>query len=128
MELLSSDLGYIDTIENIKRDYYSEHPITLSDRLDEMYVSNAVKRPIYRTLAILDDVTKAFGAPQKIFVEMTRGARPDQKGQRTKTRKQQILDLYDNCGQDVKVLKAQLEAMGDYADNKLQSDKLFLYY
>ena len=128
MEILSDDFGYRQAVEDYATEYYSEHPKTLSDRLDEMYVSNAVKRPIYRTLAIVDDVVKAFGVPEKIFVEMARGSTPDQKGKRTKTRKQQILDLYDTCGQDVRHLRTQLEAMGEYADNRLQSDKLFLYY
>ena len=60
---------------------------------------------------------------------MARGASEEQKGKRTKTRKQQILELYDKCkDEDVKILRKQLEEMGEYADNKLQGDKLFLYY
>ena len=97
--------------------------------MDEMYLSNAVKRPVFRTLDIVRDVTKAFGPPAKIFVEMTRGAREDQKGKRTKTRMQQLLELYDLCrDEDVPQLRRQLEEMGDRADSRLQSDKLFLYY
>ena len=58
-----------------------------------MYVSNAVKRPILRTLDVVDDVVSTLGhAPKKFFVEMARGADPDQKG-RTTTRKQQLLWL-----------------------------------
>lgn len=129
MELLSDKYGYVKEIENFKKEYYSDHKFTLEDRLDEMYISNAVKRPVYRTLAIVNDVVKAFGKPEKIFVEMTRGADESQKGKRTKTRKQQILELYDKCNdEDVKLLRQQLEDMGDYADNRLQGDKLFLYY
>lgn len=129
MELLSSKYTFKDELENLKKDYYSEHPSNLNDRLTEMRVSNAVKRPIYRTLAIIKDVEKAFGKPAKIFVETTRGATADQKNKRTSSRKQQILELYKKCkDEDVRILKQQLEAMGDYADNKLQGDKLFLYY
>ena len=116
-------------IEDLNKAYYDEHSLTLDDRLDEMYISNAVRRPVYRTLAIVKDITKAFGAPEKIFIEMTRGASEDQKGKRTKSRKQQILELYEKCkDEDVRLLREQLEAMGDYADNKLQGDRLFLYY
>ena len=129
MELLSENFTFSDTIQSIRDEYYSDHPMTLDSRLDEMYISNAVRRPIYRTLDIVKDVVKAFGVPSKIFVEMTRGGTADQKGKRTKTRKQQILDLYEKCkDEDVRILRQQLEAMGDYADNKLQGDKLFLYY
>ena len=128
MELLSGRFTFRQEIESFSHEYYAEHPVTLEDRMNDMYVSNAVKRPVYRTLDIVKDVVKAFGEPKKIFVETTRGADPDQKGRRTKTRKQQILDLYSTCEEDVRALTAQIDAMGDYADNRLQSDKLFLYY
>lgn len=128
MELLSDRYTFKQDIERYAQEYYMEHPVSLEDRLDEMYVSNAVRRPIYRTLAVVKDIEKAFGKPEKIFVEMARGGRPDQKGKRTKSRREQILELYENVDQDVRELKNQLDAMGEYADNKLQSDKLFSYY
>lgn len=129
MELLSDKFTFMENINEYVKKYYSDNPYTLTDRLDEMYLSNAVRRPIYRTLDIVGDIYKVFGAPEKIFIEMTRGSSADQKGKRTKTRKQQILDLYAACkDEDVRLLKQQLEDMGDYCDNKLQGDKLFLYY
>ena len=129
MELLSDKYTFKENIDVIRNEYYTEHKATLQQRLDDMYISNAVRRPIYRTLDIVGDVYKAFGAPEKIFIEMTRGSDESQKGKRTKSRKQQILELYEQCkDEDVRELKKQLEAMGEYADNKLQGDKLFLYY
>lgn len=129
MEILSDKYTFSEEIEKYQKDYYSVHPRNLSDRLDEMYISNSVKRSIYRTLAIVKDVEKAFGKPQKIFVEMARGGTEEQKGKRTKSRKEQIYELYSHCkNEDVRELQEQLESMGEYADNKLQSDRLFLYY
>lgn len=129
MELLSDRYTFTDTILAQKTDYYTERKQTLAERLDEMYVSNAVRRPIYRTLDIVKDVEKAFGKPEKIFIEMTRGGLPEQKGKRTKTRQQQLLDYYDKCKEeDVRDLKQQLEALGEHVDNRLQSDRLFLYF
>ena len=129
MELLSERYTFADTILEFKSDYYTERKQTLSERLDEMYVSNAVRRPIYRTLDIVKDLEKAFGKPEKIFIEMTRGAMPELKGKRTKSRQQQLLEYYDKCKEeDVRDLKQQLEALGEYVDNKLQSDRLFLYF
>ncbi|MDD5823951.1 MAG: type II CRISPR RNA-guided endonuclease Cas9 [Firmicutes bacterium] len=129
MELLSDRYTFSEEIASFRDEYYSTHPMNLESKLDEMYVSNAVRRPIYRTLAIVKDVEKAFGKPAKIFVETTRSADDSQKGKRTKSRKDQILDLYKLCrDEEVKLLKQQLDAMGEYADNKLQGDKLFLYY
>ena len=116
-------------IESYRKDYYSENKHSLDDRMEEMYLSNAVKRSVFRTLDIVRDIRKAFGVPEKIFVEMTRGGTEEQKGKRTLSRKQQILDLYAKCkDEDVRVLKQQLEELGEAADSKLQGEKLFLYY
>ncbi len=129
MEILSENYTFSERINEIRTEYYTEKKPTLEKRLDDMYISNSVRRPIYRTFDIVKDVCKAFGTPDKIFIEMTRSADDSKKGVRTKSRKQQILDLYDKCkSEDVRILKQQLEQMGEYADNKLQGDKLFLYY
>ncbi len=131
MELLAEDrYTFSETIKEYVNEYYGNENCSLEKLLDEMHVSNAVKRPIYRTLDIINDIVKAFGAPpKKIFIEVTRGGAEDQKGKRSTPRKQQILDFYKKCkDEDVKLLKQQLEEMGDAADSKLQGDKLFLYF
>ena len=74
MKLLSNSYTFVEEIEAIKNEYYVEHPANLDSMLDEMYVSNAVRRPIHRTLDILSDIRKVCGKnPSKIFVEMARG-------------------------------------------------------
>jgi len=129
MQLLSERYTFREQIEAFVREYYADpqNKKTLSDRLSDMYISNAVKRPIIRTLDIVSDVVKATGhAPAKIFVEMARGGTPDQKGKRTVTRKQQILDLYKQVKN--KDIPRLLEKLGETSNNQLQSDRLFLYY
>ncbi len=130
MEVLSENYTYGAQITSIRKEYYSCHVSTLDDRLKEMYVSNAVKRPIIRTLDIVNDVVKTLGrAPDKIFVEMARGGKPEDKGKRTKTRLDNIRELYSECrNEDVRRLNEELAQMGDEAERRLQSDKLFLYY
>lgn len=129
MEALSDKYTYKKQIRELEQEYYSQNPKTLDERLSEMYISNPVKRPIIRTLDIVRDVVKANGhTPEKIFVEMARGGRPEEKGKRTNSRYTQITELYDKCKEDVRELTRELEAMGDKAETKLQSDKLFLYY
>ena len=130
MQLLSDRFTYTEQIQAYCREYYAEHPRKLTDRLSEMYVSNAAKRPIFRTMDIVSDVVKATGcAPKKIFVEMARGGTPDQKGKRTQSRVKQLQDLYKSIKtDDAKRLAAELAAMGEMADNRLQDRKLFLYY
>lgn len=130
MQLLSDRYNYTEQIRAYCTEYYSEHPQKLTDRLSEMYVSNAAKRPIFRTLDIVSDVVKATGStPAKIFVEMARGGTPNQRGKRTESRKDQLLKLYkDIKTEDAKAFAKELEAMGASADNRLQDRKLFLYY
>lgn len=101
MEILSDKYTFREAVEAFTQEYYTGKKKSLKERLDEMRVSNSVRRPVYRTLAVVKDIEKAFGKPDKIFVEMTRGGQTDQKRKRTKSRKQQILDLYDKCKDDV---------------------------
>lgn len=129
MEVLSAKYNFAKVVQEEAEAYYTDNKKTLRERLDDMHVSNTVRRPIYRTLAIMKDIEKAFGKPDKIFIEMTRGGSAEQKGKRTKSRQEQILELYAKCKEeDVRDLKHQLEKLGEYADNKLQGDRLFLYF
>ena len=129
MEILSDKYTFRKAVEIFTQEYYTGKNQSLKERLDEMRVSNSVRRPVYRTLAVVKDIEKAFGKPDKIFVEMTRGGWADQKGKRTKSRKQQILELYTKCREeDVRDLKQQLESMGERVDSRLQGEHLFLYF
>lgn len=129
MQLLSAEFTFAERIQKIQKEAYTDR-ISLMERLDRLYVSNAVKRPIIRTLDVISDIVKANGcAPAKIFIEMARGGSLDQKGKRTKSRKDQLLNLYKQIKtEDSRRLAEQIAQMGDMADNKLQSDVLFLYY
>ncbi len=130
MQIITSDsFEFSEKIKKIVDEYYGKEKKSLSERLDEMYVSNAVKRPIIRTLDILKDIVKVQKRdPDMIFIEMARGANEDQKG-RTKTRLDQIKELYKKVDtEDVRRLSDILEDWGDTAHNKLQSDKIFLYF
>ena len=131
MELLSDDYTYSDAIKRYSDNYYMANGAkSLDERMDDMYLSNAVRRPIYRVLGIVSDIVKAEGkAPNKIFVEMARGPKPDEKGQRKTSRYDTLKDLYKNIDtDDVRRLEQELEKMGDEANSRLQSERLFLYY
>ncbi len=99
---------------------------SLRSQLDEMYISPAVRRSIWQTLKITDEIAHIRGgAPEKIFVEVARGEDAAKKGKRTKSRKEQLLELYKACGEDSSKLYDQLAATDE---NNLRKDKLFLYY
>lgn len=130
MQLTSSEFNLTKQLEEINKEYYSSHPMSLDKKLEEMYVSNSVKRPIIRTMAIIDEIETAMGcAPSKIFIEMARGATADQKNKRTKTRKAQLIELYSKIKDEaVKEMNRQLDELGEMADNILQSESVYLYF
>ncbi len=127
MQLFATDrYTFRENIEKTQREYYGEHPQTITAQLEEMGVSNAVKRPILRTLDVVKDIVSGVGCPpKKIFIEMARG---EAEKKRTKSRLEQVRELYQSVEEDTKLLEKQLEEMGDTANNRLQSDALFLYY
>lgn len=128
MQLLSDHYDFKKQIDHEVAEYYGSKQMSLAEQLDDMGISNAVKRPITRTLDVVDDIVTTIGyPPARIFVEMARGADESQTG-RTKPRKQQLLDLYKTCQEDTRLLEEELEKMGDMANNHLQSEALFLYY
>ncbi|MBQ4071455.1 MAG: type II CRISPR RNA-guided endonuclease Cas9 [Clostridia bacterium] len=130
MEILSERYTYRAELQAEVENYYREHPKSIDARMEEMRLSNAVKRPIIRALDIISDVVKVSGsAPKKIFIEMARGGKKENKGKRTKSRFDQLKELYAKCElEDARELDARLDAMGDDRDSRLQADKLFLYY
>lgn len=53
MQLLSQEFKFINKIDNHNALYYQQNPSNIDSKLDEMYISNAVKRPIFRTIDIV---------------------------------------------------------------------------
>ncbi len=129
MELIHSDLfTFGEEMEECRKQYYEENPASIDSLLDDLYVSNAVRRPIYRTLAVVKDIVKATKCPpKKIFVEMARGG--GEKGKRTKSRRVNIQEKYADYKKsypnEVAMLSKLLEGK---TDNELQDEKLYLYF
>lgn len=125
MQLLGKEYQFRQNAELYRKEHY---PVaeTIRDRLDEMYIAPAVRRSIWQTLKIVDelvDIRKA--APKKIFIEMARGSKQEMKNKRTESRKAQLMKLYESCKAQEKELYAKLE---NETDQTLRRDKLFLYY
>ncbi len=90
--------------------------------VDDLYVSPAVKRQIWKALQVTDEVMGAMGkAPKRIFVEM---ARESAEKKRSVTRKDRLKELYKSI-KDEKVL---YDKLCDTDNDALRSDKLYLYY
>ncbi len=124
MELLSSKYTFAEGIEEWNKTDEVISRITYDKILKEAYISPAVKRTVWQTITILEEIRKIMGkVPERIFLEMTRA--PETKKERKESRKKQLLDLYKACGQDVAYLKDSLEK---HEDSDLRQKKLYLYY
>ncbi len=131
MEIIASDdFTYKKQIEEANADYYGERTQSREDYVRALRLPNAVKRPIVRTLDVLDDVVRVTGRePSKIFVEMARGGTEEQKGKRTTSRYAALKELYAKCKlEDVRELSEELDKLGGERERALQGDALFLYY
>lgn len=90
--------------------------------VENLYVSPAVKRQIWKALQVLEEIMHAMGHPPKrVFVEM---AREPVESKRSVTRKDALMELY-------KSIKVDADLFGDLKkedNDRLRSDKLYLYY
>ena len=129
MQILSSKYRYSDAVEFYNKAYYDQpgNRKTVSERLKEMYLAPAVRRSVNRTLDIVKELkTILRKAPDKIFIEMSRGEGGTPKGKRTVSRRDKILEcLNDANPDDIDILKGQLDSCDD---GKLRSEKYYLYF
>lgn len=123
MELLSSSYDFRENIKRFNREINGVNTEITYERLDDLYISPAVKRTVWRALCIVKEIRKIMGHdPEKVFIEVPRG---EEKKERTITRKRQIEQLYAKCKDITPKLKELLKVKDD---NELRSDKLFLYF
>lgn len=124
MELLSDKYTYSEELEK----YAQQSEKILSEMhyedLDELYFSSPVKRMVWQTILILQELQSVLGkAPERIFVEMPR--EEGEKGKRMDSRKKKLQELYKGCKIDGRNWGKELEG---YSDKELRSKKLYLYY
>lgn len=127
MELLGQEVGFGKVVEeynSAKRPASTK--ISYRD-VEGLYCSPAVKRSVWQTIKIVTELVRNLGhAPQKIFLEVTRGEGKKAKGKYTVARKKDLeTKLKATRSEDAKVILEQLDG---YADRDLQNKKLFLYF
>lgn len=131
MQLLSGKYGYLYRIEQEQKEGCIENKKDICQRMEDMYISNSVKRPILRTMDIVKELRYIMKTPpKKIFVETLRDNETEvKKGKKSTSRKKQIEDLYKKIdNEDKDELIKILNLYGEQADSKLRSKKLFLYF
>lgn len=122
MELLSQKYGFVDELTRLNQENFQEEDFSY-ESLDDLYLSPAVKRSLWQTIRITDELVRLMGEePKKIFIEV---ARENQGSFRTTSRKAQLISLYKNCKECEKDFLDEIEST---EENRFRSDKLFLYY
>ena len=82
MELLSNKYGYLSAINEFNANLKFIEKVTYKT-VDDLYCSPSVKRAIWRTVCLVREVEKINGcSPERIFIEMARGAEDKQKKNR----------------------------------------------
>lgn len=107
--------------------------ITYQD-VDALYCSPAVKRSVWQTIKIIDEVKLALGKmPDKIFVEVAREKRPDMGEKLSRQKKLQEIYTSQEFKDCVKGLTLDLQELlnelnHDDTASKIKSEKLYLYF
>lgn len=133
MELLSDTIGYQEAIDKYNGNQKLDIKKLEYSLLDDVYVSPSVKRAVWQSLKIVDELVREIGEkPERIFVETTRSNKAEKKI--TSSRKKQLQELYKNIkieefredsSLEQKNIKKRLE---QFTDNDLRRKKLYLYY
>ena len=136
MELLADRFDYSQQIIDYNKELQTEVTEITPEILDDLYISPSVKRSIWQTVRIVEELKKIIGcAPTKIFVETTRSNREKKKP--TDSRKKQLELFYKAVKKDVKELEKEIgllnfdvlnERLSTVEPSKLKAKKLYLYY
>jgi len=125
MELINSDeYTYKDELfekTNVQTKCLAEFK---AEDLDEYYFSAPVKRMIWQTVLLIKEIEYIMGgAPDRVFIEMTR--KPEDKPTRKDSRKKKFMDLYSNIKEEQKYWKDLIETSD--SNGTIRSKKMFLY-
>ena len=125
MQLLSSSYSFIDGIQKYVKNVLGIKEKSAFEMLEELSLSPMVKRSVWQTLRILDElVSIRKELPKKIFVEVTRTNRADKK--RTKSRKSILDELYKDIKEEFADTLREELAIQNEAD--LDNRHLYLYF
>ncbi len=113
------DLTFKSQIEEANKKEITTH--FTYDEVKELQGSPAIKKGIWQTVQIIDEIRKIMKCdPQGVYIEF---AREEQAKRRTKSRKQQLLELYESLKKEHNALYEQLKNEPDTFN-----DQKYLYY
>ena len=137
MEIINSDeYDFAKAVHEYELSHGIEYSneITYED-IDELYCSPSVKRGLWQAVQMTKELVKYFGEPDKVFIESTR-TNDDKKKDRTKSRQENLLDLYKNSASHDKATYTKFFEDFDecranilnYDNDRLRQEKLYLYF
>lgn len=130
MELMSASFTFTEEIQKLNP--VDDRKLSY-EMVDELYLSPSVKRMLWQSLRIVDEIRNIMGTdPQKIFIEMARGK--EEVKARKESRKNQLLKFYKDgkkafiaeLGEDrYSYLLSEIERE---EESRFRWDNLYLYY
>ena len=124
MELLSIS-DFAKKIDEINGPVTATGRITY-DLVEDLYVSPSVRRGIWRSLKIIEDILSITKhPPSRIFIETTR---ENKESKRTISRKKDLIKKYEACKNGSEDIIVQLNQLDETDEGRLRSKDLYAYY
>ncbi|MDR2504424.1 MAG: type II CRISPR RNA-guided endonuclease Cas9 [Deltaproteobacteria bacterium] len=131
MEILNSKACEPAFLETVEKENAGGNPALDYDGLVKgLYCSPTVKRSIWQAMLICRELKKINGsAPEKVFIEVTRGKDKKQKGKMKTSRRERIKALLNQAARDCADITAMKRELDNRPDEKeFRSDRLYLYF
>lgn len=127
MELLSSKFTYQKQIDKHNEEHLERNDGIRYDMLEGLNLPANTKRSIWQTIRLTEEIKSILKSdPSRVFIEM---AREDGiKGQRTSSRKEQLLRFYKDLDNDTSLLDSLKSHLDAENDDSLRKRKVYLYY
>lgn len=126
MELLGGKHNYQDQINKHNEQFLGNTDKISYELLENSYLSPRVRRGVWQALKVVQEVVKITGhEPKKVFIEVTRQEGIKGDAGRKKSRRDRLIELYENCKDLERDFASELSSAND-AD--LRRDMLYLYY
>lgn len=135
MQLLSHNYNFLQEIENYNA--INNKPIsefTYMNLVDKLPVSGNIKSSVWHALKMFKEyieilIKKGISEEQiSVFIESPRENSTQNKGKRTKSRKEQLVSLYNDCKKELDNYEKQiLDFIKDKEERDFLNEKLFLY-
>lgn len=119
--------GFEGQIDEINKEYFGLKGTELS--VEDLPGSPALRRTVNQAMRIIDEIVRITGKePARICLEVTRDDDLKNKGKRTSTRYQKLVDAMETLKADAAEFDKDLLRQLKASKNELDNEKLVLYF